>query len=301
LRFRLLTETNGYLEQLWIKPDHNFGSHNRFHVVMRENNLYTLIYSGIGGIIEEMPLFSGQPGYRFGFFDQHLVVNPPDRPHLLILDVSGVEPTRLAMLETDSFDGEASFATTPSHLYRLANGYIMQSSIVDGHLVEEVVGSAYQHQTRLWGSRQNDTLVGIQRLFGDYQLFIRRPDGHTQEFSLPLFAGESVKELDVSFNLNGRDISLFVQTIYGGQIQYSRIFTEMNTLLTAEAQAFIRVPATIHDSILTATNDGILKQKGHVQMLLHDAADYISAGDALHAHPRGVIIQQAQRLYLVES
>ncbi len=301
LRFRLLLETNGYIEQLWIKPDNNFGSHNRFHVIVREGTLYTLIYSGIGGIIEEMPLFAGEPGYRFGYFDQHLVVNPPNRPHLLILDVSGVEPTRLAMLETDLYEGQASFATTPAHLYRLANGYIMQSSIVDGQLVEEMVGTAHQHQTNLWGSRHNDTLVGVQRIFGDYQLFIRRPSGHTQDFSLPLYAGESIKEMDVAFNLNGRDVSLFAQTILAGQIQYNRIYTEINTLLTAEAQPFVHAPATLHDSVLTATNDGILKQKGHVQMLLHDAADYITAGDMLHAHPRGLIIQQAQRLYLVES
>lgn len=302
LRFRLLLETSGYIEQLWIKPDNNFGSHNRFHVIVREGNLYTLIYSGIGGIIEEMPLFSGQPGYRFGLFDQHLVVNPPNRPHLLILDISGLEPIKLTMLETDLYDGEATFATTPNHLYRLANGYIMQSSIVEGHLVEEIVGTAHRNQTKVWGSRQNNTLATVQRLFGEYQLHIRRPNGNQQSFVLPLGQNESVKEMELSFNLNGRDLSLFLQTRQEGKIHYHRCYTEVgDKLQTAETPPFIQAPATIYESTLTATNEGILKQKEHIQLLLHDAADYISVGDTLHAHPRGLIIQQAQRLYLVES
>lgn len=309
-QLRLLLETGGFIQNVWISHEHSFGVNRRFRAIVREGNLYSLIYAGIGGQVSEMPLFSGQPGYSFAYFDEHLVVNPPHQPHLLLLDVGGLEPTKIGLVETDLYKGQAVFACTPKYLYRLANGYIMRGNIHNGSLVEEVVGTAHPQQTQLWGSPHNDTLAGVYRIFGDYTFFMRSPNGTTREFPLHLEAGESVQELAVVFNLNGREADLFLQTIQHGRPLYKTSFhAPAEPKIRPEVcPAFVTPPAVVDEAMFVATEQGILKQKHHTQTLLLDAGRYslnpaetIAPADVLHPHPRGLLIQKAQHLYLLED
>ncbi|MCA9981000.1 MAG: hypothetical protein KDD89_09205, partial [Anaerolineales bacterium] len=273
------------------------------------------IYAGLGGQVSELPLFVGQPGYNFAYFAGHLVVNPPERTQLLVLDVSGLDPTRIGMLETGTFQNTAVFATTPNHLYRLANGYIMQASVRDGLLIEEVVGTAYPNQTRLWGSPYNDMIAGVYRSFGRYTFFVRTAVGAWHEYDLLLDDGESIQEMFVVFNHNGREADLFLHTRYQGQTRYksTSYAPAQSPLLLQECPAFYTTPAQRQDTLYFATNHGLLLEKGHLQSQMvprlvytdsekNTAVDIpLSAHHHLHAHDRGLLIQTPHHVFLVEN
>ena len=313
---RCLFQTEGHIVQLWLQYETQFAGQRRFRAVVRQENLYSLVYAGLAGPVNDMPLFTGQTGYQFGYFAGHLVVNPPQRTQLLVLDVSGLEPTRLALLDTGQFGDTAVFATTPQHLYRLANGYIMQASVRDGLLVEEVIGTAYPNQTRLWGSPFNDMIAGVYRSFGEYSFFYRTAVGQWHEYRLALQPGESIQEMFVVFNDNGQEADLFIQTRQQGQTFYKSTMYALaqNPLTLPEITPFQTAPARRADTLYVATNQGILREKKHIQSQLvqrlvckqvdNTAVDIdlpLVAHHQLHTHDRGLLVQTDQHLFLVEA
>lgn len=310
IKTHLLFQTAGHIDQVWLHYENLFAGQRRFRAIVRQDRLYTLIYAGLAGQVSEMPLFVGQPDYQFSYFAGHLVVNPPGRNQLLVLDVSGLDPKRLGLLETEAFGGTAVFATTPNHLYRLANGYIMQASVRDGHLLEEVVGTAYPQQTRLWGSPYNDMLAGIYRSFGHYTFFYRTPAGEWHEYPLALAPDESVQEMHVVFNHNGRDADLFLHTRHQGHTRYkSSIYAPAQApLALPECPPFQTPPAYRDDTLYFATAEGLLQERGHLQsQILQQLCDPHTAvviplnpHHQLHAHGRGVLVQTDQHVFLVE-
>ncbi len=194
---RTLLEVDGFIEHVALRPD------GRFQVIVREGSQYKLILAGIGGKVSETALFTGTPGYRFGLFDNFLVVNPPQRPQLLILDISGPQPTQVTMIETALFRETAVFATTPQHLYRIAGTWIMQGSVQNGHFVEDAIATAHRRQTKFWASPYHDTIAGYHRIFAEHRFFLHTAQGHELDLALPpLPAGDIIAETAVSFSPN---------------------------------------------------------------------------------------------------
>jgi hypothetical protein len=136
-----------------------------------------------------MPLFSGEAGYRFALFGQTLVANPPGSTQLLLLDVSGKEPRQQGLTQSATFNGEAVFAATPSHLFRIANGFILKGALRHGSLVEEIVATAHQKQTIFWASPFDDRLAGIDRNFAEYHLFLLHGQ---QRYQVPCTSSPSI-------------------------------------------------------------------------------------------------------------
>ena len=191
---RTILEVGGFIEHVALRQD------GRFWVITRKNNQYRLILAGIGGKVSEQVLFEGTTGYRFGIFKEYLVVNPPQRPHLLILDVSGTQPKQVAMIETALFRETAVFATTPTHLYRIAGTWIMQGSVQGGHYVEDAVATAHRKQTKFWASPYNDTIAGYHRIFAEHRFFLHNAQGEELYLTVPVFkADEHIAETAVSF------------------------------------------------------------------------------------------------------
>ena len=192
---RTLLELDGFIEHVALRQD------GRFWIIVRDRNQYKLILAGIGGKLSEMLLFTGTPGYRFGLFGNTLVVNPPHRPQLLVLDVSGPQPKQVTMIETALFRETAVFATTPQHLYRIAGTWIMQGSIQDGHFVEDAVATAHRQQTKFWASPYHDAIAGYHRIFAEHRFFLHNAQGHELDLALPpLPPGDYIAETAVSFS-----------------------------------------------------------------------------------------------------
>lgn len=303
LHAQLLAQTDGHILLLAVQPD------RRMVGVVREGAQYSLLRLGVGGLFDRQPLFSGQAGYRFGLFGHYLVVNPAGQSQLLLLDTSHNPPQRLALLDSDTFqggDGAAIFATSPLALYRLANGALLRGSVRSGLYAEEVVATAHQQQTLLWAAPEADIVAGIYRIFGDYTLFWRDEAGVMRELPLSLAGGESVQELHV---IPGRaHLAVLAHLTRRGRA-YSRYWLVDAAAghLTFQAEhpagsdlyAGLGHKALWGSTLLHPTDAGVLKESPAGQTLLSGTADLLAAGDTLLPHPAGLLVQRPGRVYLI--
>ena len=190
---RLFTTPDGFIDSIHALPN------GRFLAIIFAQNQYKLVRFGLGGVLDEMVLFDGNPGYQFSAFQNILVVNPPGGRQLLLLDVGSKQPRKLDMLETAAFRETAVFAASPHHLYRIAGTWIMRGNLQNGHFVEEPIATAHRHQTWFQASPISDTIAGYHRVFAENSFFIWH-DGNTYDIPIPaLQTGESLMETAVSF------------------------------------------------------------------------------------------------------
>lgn len=195
---RLLFKTEGFIEQASIIEN------GRILLIVYQHSRYKLIQLGIGGVLTEMNLFDGRPNYRFGIFSHplsgpYIVVNPPRSNQLLILDVSGLQPKQVALMETAYFRETAVFATTPKYLYRIAGNWIMRGLVRNGMYLEDGIATAHQRQTRFWGSPCSDVIAGYHRIFAENRFFLIQ---NQAEYEIPiplLIRGDSLIDTAVKF------------------------------------------------------------------------------------------------------
>ena len=190
---KLLLSVDGVIEQAAVMAN------GRIHAIVYEKGKYRLIRLGVGGILDEMTLFDGQPGYRFGLFARYLAVNPSPGGQLLILDVGGSQPQKVTMVETALFRGTAVFAATADYLYRIAGTWIMRGSVKNGLYVEDAIATAHRNQTRFWASSRTETLAGYHRIFAEHRFFLIHEGAGYDIPVPPLRQGESLAETAVTF------------------------------------------------------------------------------------------------------
>ncbi|MCP4415689.1 MAG: hypothetical protein GY805_03640, partial [Chloroflexi bacterium] len=114
-----------------------------------------------------------------------LVVNPPHKPQLLLLDIQQAQPQQVALLETAMFRNTAVFSTTPNHLYRISGGWIMRGEVRQQNYLEDAIGTAHKAQTWLTGSPFHNSITGFHRVFAKYHHFIITPDGRERPLAVP--------------------------------------------------------------------------------------------------------------------
>ncbi len=208
---KLLLAVDGVIEHVAV------GANGRIQAIVRENEAYKLVRLGIGGVLDEMTLFTGNPGYRFAIFGRYLAVNPPERPHLLILDIGGRQPSQITMMETAFFRETAVFAATSRHLYRIAGTWIMRGSVRDGLYVEDAIATAHRHQTRFWASPVTETLLGSHRIFAENRFFLLH-NGANYDLPIPQLAlGESLVGIETLFSQKAAAIQLTIR--HTGQLR----------------------------------------------------------------------------------
>jgi hypothetical protein len=302
LRIRRLLQVDGHIVYVAAQAE------GRIVVIVRSGQAYRLIRAGVGGQLDEMELFSGRAGYRFGCFDHYLVVNPAGGRQLLLLDISGSSPRRVALVETAAFRDEAVFAVTARHLYRIAGGYILRGQVQNGSLLEEMVADARRDQTQLWASPRQEMVAGLYRLFDQHHFFVIDGKGATREMALPAqTAGESV--MAVEAQVSEQAIAFLLQIGRGGQLSSRYLVTNGRGALlyqrehpAGEAPHYetLTGKTLVGATLLHPTDDGILKENGRGLTLLADSAGYVAHGDGLHSHPAGgVLVQRAASLYLL--
>lgn len=301
LHIRRLLQVDGHL--VYVAPL----AEGRIVVITRSGREYRLIRAGVGGKLDEMTLFTGRAGYRFGYFDHYLVVNPAGSRQLLVLDISGNLPRRVALVETAAFRDEAVFATTAHHLYRIAGGYILRGRVQNGSLLEEIVADARRDQTQLWASPRHEMVAGFYRLFDQHHFFVIDPKGATREIHLPATTtGESF--IDVAVQVGDQAIAFLLQIGRGGQVGSRYLVTDGRGRLlyqwehTAGEGVHYETLAgrtLVNTTLLHPTDDGILKENERGLTQLADSAGYVAHDDALYSHPAGgVLVQRPSSLYL---
>ena len=198
---KTLLQVDGFIEAVFVQPN------GRLLIITRQGEEYRLVRAGIGGVLSEKVLFSGSVGYRFGAFtrpDGHefLVVNPPHRPQLLVLDVHGSQPQQVTLLETALFRDTAVFATTPNHLYRISGGWIMRGAVQRGSYLEDPIGTAHRAQTQLFGSPFSNSIAGYHRIFAEHRFFATAANGTEYQLATALPPGSHITEAAVAFSPN---------------------------------------------------------------------------------------------------
>ncbi len=222
---KLLLAVNGVIEHVAIT------AHGRIWAIVREEADYRLVRLGVGGKLDEMALFKGQPGYRFGIFDHYLAINPPQGRQLLILDIGGRQPQKVTMIETALFRETAVFAATSQHLYRIAGTWIMRGSVQNGLYVEDAIATAHRNQTCFWASPHTETLAGYHRIFDENRFFLIH-DGGSYDIPIPPLAqGESLVETAVTFTSHALAIQLGIR--HKGQMRTDTYLADLNGQLRA--------------------------------------------------------------------
>ena len=279
---RKLLQVDGFIETVFVQPI------GRLLIIYRQGDSYRLVRAGIGGALGETVLFNGAPGYRFGAFtrpDGHdfLVVNPPHRPQLLVIDIHGRQPQQVTLLETAMFRETAVFATTPNHLFRISGGWIMRGSVQKQSYLEDAIGTAHRAQTQLFGSSLSNRIAGFHRIFAEHRFFTISPDG--TEGTLDLTPTPPMYPLTrAAICFGARQIAVVKQTAENGRLQTS--VAHFNS-----QGKWQQTWDLAEDSWETAVNhfpfiDSQLKQFPRP----------LEASDRLHRHPAGWLIQQPDRL-----
>lgn len=300
LHLRRLLHTPALICNLFVQPS------GGIIAVTREDGAYRLLRLGPQGPVDEAPLFSGPPGARFALFQDILVVNPPGRRDLLLIKVENGAPQRLASTNSERFDGETVFAATPSALYRLANGYVIRAQVRRDQLLEDVVGTAHRHRTKLWASPHGDLVAGVHRLFDRHHFFML-DEGVCER---PLASGQAnagtISAIDVAWG--PRRVAFLWQQVRRGKVINLVQIYDVHGRLKHENKIDAAPPSDRLDGKLVAgntllhpTDRGVLKEKPQSQTLLGDLATCCSSKATLHWHPRGLLIQDESSIFLAET
>ncbi|MCB8948368.1 MAG: hypothetical protein H6653_10180 [Ardenticatenaceae bacterium] len=275
---RTLLRVDGFIEAVFGQPN------GRLLIIYRQGEQVRLVRAGIGGVISDVALFSGQPGYRFGAFTlpnghDFLVVNPPHRPQLLLLDIHTAQPQQVTLLETALFKNTAVFATTPHHLYRISGGWIMRGTVRHGNYLEEPIGTAHQAQTQLFGDPHSDRIAGFHRIFAQHRFFTIGPDG--TERPLPATQPPHSHLTEAALAFAPDRIGIVQKLAVNG-----RTHTDVQ-IFNAQAQ-WQQNWDLGEDGWETAVHQFPFLQTPFPQPL--------APSDKLHFHPAGWLIQQPQQL-----
>ncbi len=274
--------------------------------VTYDGRAYRLHRGGAGGLVENWPLIAGRPGYRLGAFGDDLVVAQAGSRRLLVLRPTPTGAQPMVELETSLFNQEPAFAGTAQGLFRLAGGALLRGRAGPLGYVEEVVGDARRAQTQLWGSPDSPLVAGCYRLWTAHHLFLVTRGGAVLALPAPSLpparhVSATVGRQHVAFHLRVRDGA--------SQIDHTLLYDEAGRLQAHwrqdDADGALPDPAggrALNGAILlTATDAGIRKDGAAGATLLAASAGLVSPGDGLHAHPQGLLLLQADRLWLLRA
>ena len=307
IRVRTLLQISGavgIIAQLFVRPT------GRIIAVMWQGGKYQLIHLGLGGVLEEMPLFSGPAGARFGLFQDILVVNPAGRQQLLLIDVSGQAPRPLETIASERFESEAVFAATPEALYRIANGCVLRGRLRHGKLLEEIVTTAHRWRTQLWASPRADVVAGYHHLLTDHHFFVIDDRGNRHSISTAGAGFTPARTLSsVGTAWGAQRLAFLWHDISSGDLASHVLIADHSgrTLHQATSAASVspydRLDGKLVNgaTILHPTDGGVLKVRPNSHALLDDLAETVTSASTLHWHPRGLLIQESGALFLAET
>lgn len=300
LTFRLLLDADGAIVQAGVLRS------GQVQAVVRAGQAYRLLRLGTNGVQEDIFLFHGQADYRFAFWGQHLAVNQAGSDQLLLLAATPGNQQIVARLQTATFQNQAVFAASDRFLYRLANGYLLRGQWQQSQFVEAIAADARRQQTQFWAAPCSGAAAGFYRLFAAHHFFLVTPAGAVLPLQLPAFPSHTSLQ-DSAAVFSPSHIALVLQTTLAGQQQQQVFLFDQRGQLCghwrrpAAQGAHYGAPAgkaLVGQTLLHATDNGILKETSAGQTLLSDSAGHVAHGDMLHAHPHGLLVQQASRLWL---
>lgn len=302
--WRVTRLLDGDATLLYVAPQ----SGAQIAIVRYRQGTYELGYLRLGQKPHLIPLFQGNPGYRFAVWGDLVVVNPPGSAKLLLVDVGEGLARRGRMLETCLFQGSAAFAVAGRFLYRLARGSLLRAEIRYGHVVEDMAATVYRDQATVWGAPAYDTVAGFQRSLAGSQFFLGGRSGAPLVFpAQPTPTGRSHGTITVCFS--DKAAAFIWQSVSAGQTltHYltvtpgGKTIASMSFSATDSPHDWIEGKALVGTTLLHPVDDGILKIDAAGSSTLLPAGGLVNATSLLHPWRDGVLVQNERTLALLTT
>ncbi|MDQ7026015.1 MAG: hypothetical protein Q9P01_22430 [Anaerolineae bacterium] len=217
--------------------------------------------------VQRMVLFDAIPIATYAFMDNAVIVSPDSASDdLLMIDVSGDKPHGTEKLTTAAFaQGERVFGANETHLYRIANGYLMQGEYRYGQFVEKAMMAVADKQTWFDVAPDTDIVFGFFRTFNTHAFWLLKGQERIDVKLPQLEQFEFMTEINVKF---GADTLLVLrqtqhqgiervridEVSYKGDVRHTSLTRNVEQFTLLDAHAYAK------NMLLIATDKGVVRQ-----------------------------------------
>ncbi len=258
------------------------------------------------GPVTRNELFNEMPGARYEVVGDILVVNPPGKTQLLLLDTTTNPLQPIAKSETSLFtvNRRPIFRASSRFIFRIVSDSLLYGEMVDGRFVEYTLRQVIDQLT--WFNVKTDDFSDRPTAFGFFQMLEKQLywlvwEGRIYDnLSLsPLDPGESLLDLTVRYSSQ----SIFIRRL----TQHLGVNYLRTEILDPQGQVTYspsRLPAEDHPAaglhglaystgkLLHATDDGVLQedvQSGNSKTFT-TTKGHVQEGDALYSYKGGLLV-----------
>ena len=165
---------------------------------------------------KRLVLFDTIPTATYAFMGDYLVISPnPASDELMLVNVAGDKAQGADKLTTAAFGlGERVFGANANHLYRIANGYLMQGEYRYGQYVERSIMAVADQQTWFDVAPNQDVVFGLFRTFNNHDFWLLNGN---ERFDVKLPALEQFEFMtEINVKFNGDSLLVLRQTQLNG-------------------------------------------------------------------------------------
>lgn len=256
-------------------------------------------------LIYKLELFNALPTAKYAFSGDYLIVSPaPESDDLMVLDVSGTQPTALLKTTTEQFGNEDRvFGANQQALYRVASGYLMRGQFRYGQLVEQPIMAVAENQTWLQVDPESERIFGYFRAFRNYTYWLLKDTKRFDVRLSPLEQTEFLIDMQIKFaasnvlimrhtQLNGVERIRLDEIDNKGRLLQSLIINEVSDLIPLDAHAYAQ------NALVYATDSGIVNEQldTRASKTFVQTEPVVQQGDRLFAYERGLLTLSDKRV-----
>lgn len=201
--------------------------------------------------------------------DRCLVISTPGSTALQLWDINVSPPQLLTTTSTMIFAGNQSpaFRATSSSLLRFAGNQFLQGQLERGLLLERALPlQVSRDQTWFWADPQTDLIVGLYRIFDQFQFWLITKKGRFEIDVPQLTLGQSLLDITVKFCPESVLVRRLVRD-HNSDFVFTDVFDLRGSILISRREPISALPiSTIHGATYShltlwlPTDTGLVRQ-----------------------------------------
>lgn len=217
--------------------------------------------------VKRMVMFDAIPTATYAFMGNAVIVSPaPSSDDLLMIDVSGDKAQGTEKLTTASFgQSERVFGANETHLYRIANGYLMQGEYRYGQFVEKAMMAVADKQTWFDVAPDADVVFGLFRTFNTHAFWLLNGKERIDVKLPQLEQFEFMTEINVKFSSDsllvlrqtqhqGIERVRIDEVSYKGDVRHTSMTRDVDHFTPLDAHAYAK------NMLLIAGDEGVVRE-----------------------------------------
>jgi serine/threonine protein kinase len=217
--------------------------------------------------VKRVSLFDAIPTATYAFMGDTVIVAPDAaKDDLLLVNVAGDKPQGAQKLTTAAFgQGERVFGANATHLYRIANGYLMQGEYRYGQFVEKALMAVADKQTWFAVAPDADVVFGLFRTFNNHAFWLLKGNERIDVKLPQLEQFEFMTEINVKFGADsllvlrqtqfqGVERVRIDEVSYKGDVRHTTITRDVEQFTPLDAHAYAK------NMLLIATDKGVIRE-----------------------------------------